>query len=45
MIKNTLYIGAIKGVTLARHIENNLTATNYIPLNDYDLNLYVNLLK
>ena len=36
-------MGAFKGVTLAKHIENNLTATNYIPLNDYDLNLYVKL--
>ena len=43
--KKYLFMGQIKGVSLAKHIENNLTATNYIPLNDYDLNLYVNLAK
>ena len=42
-VKKYLYMGSINGVTLAKHIENNLTATNYIPLNNYDPNLYVNL--
>jgi len=41
--KKYLFMGAINGVTLAKHIENNLHSTNYIQLNDYDLNLYVNL--
>tara|TARA_B100000886_G_scaffold83113_1_gene54161 strand:- start:852 stop:1100 length:249 start_codon:yes stop_codon:yes gene_type:complete len=41
-VKKYLYMGSINGVTLAKHIENNLTATNYIPLNNYDPNLYVN---
>ena len=40
-----LFMGAIKGVTLAKHIENNLFSTNYIPLNDYDLNKYIELAK
>ncbi len=36
-------MGAIKGVTLAKHIEKNLTSNNWIPLNDYDLHLYIKL--
>ena len=40
-----LYMGAIKGVTLAKHIESNLFSTNYIPLNDYDLKKYIELSK
>ena len=43
--KKYLYMGDIKGVTLAKHIENNLTSTNYIALNDYDLNKYIELSK
>ena len=41
--KKYLFMGAIGGVTLAKYIENNLYSTNYIQLNDYDLNLYVKL--
>ena len=41
--KKYLYMGDIKGVTLAKHIGNNLTSTNYIALNDYDLNKYIEL--
>ena len=33
----------IKGVTLARHIQNNLTSNNWVQVNDYDLHLYVEL--
>ena len=35
--KNYLYMGKIRGVTLAKHIQNNLTSENWIPINDYDL--------
>ena len=41
--ENYLFMGAIRGVTLAKHIENNLTSNNWIPLNDYDLHLYIEL--
>ena len=41
--KNYLFMGSIRGVTLAKHIENNLTSNNYKPLNDYNLHLYVKL--
>ena len=40
-----LFMGAIKGVTLAKHIQNNLTSNNWIPINDYDLKKYVELAK
>ena len=43
--KKYLYMSAFKGLTLAKHIENNLTATNYIHLNDYDLEKYIELSK
>ena len=36
-----LFMGAIKGVTLAKHIQNNLTSNNWIPINDYDLEKYI----
>ena len=36
-------MGAI-GVTLAKHIKNNLTSNNWITINDYDLK-YVELAK
>ena len=32
-----LFMGAIKGDTLAKHIKNNLTSNNRIPIIDYDL--------
>tara|TARA_B100000575_G_C23063890_1_gene612537 strand:+ start:990 stop:1241 length:252 start_codon:yes stop_codon:yes gene_type:complete len=38
-----LYMKEIKGVTLARHIQNNLTSNNWVQVNDYDLHLYVEL--
>jgi len=38
-----LFMGAIKGKTLAQHIRNNLTSNNWVEVNDYDLNLYVKL--
>ena len=41
--KNYLYMGAIKVVTLAKHIQKNLTSNNWIPINDYDLQKYVEL--
>ena len=41
--KNYLYMGAIRGVTLAKHIQKNLTSNNWIPLNDYDLEKYIEL--
>ena len=37
------YMEQIKIKTLAKHIRNNLTSNNWIEINDYDLNLYVNL--
>ena len=40
-----LFMGAIKGVTLVKHIQNNLTSNNWIPINDYDLKKYVELAK
>ena len=43
--KKYLYMGTIKGVTLAKHIQNNLTSNNWIPINDYDLKKYVELAK
>ena len=43
--KNYLYMGKIRGVTLAKHIQNNLTSNNWIPINDYDLKKYVELAK
>ena len=43
--KKYLYMCAIKGVTLAKHIQNNLTSNNWIPINDYDLNKYIELAK
>ena len=43
--KNYLYMGKIRGVTLAKHIQNNLTSNNWIPINDYDLEKYVELAK
>ena len=43
--KKYLFMGAIKGVTLAKHIQNNLTSNNWIPINDYDLKKYVELAK
>ncbi len=36
-------LGAVKGVTLAKHIQNNLTSNNWIPINDYDLEKYIEL--
>ena len=36
-------MGAIKGITLAKHIQNNLTSNNWIPINDYDLKKYLEL--
>ena len=41
--KNYLFMGAIRGVTLAKHIQKNLTSNNWIPINDYDLQKYVEL--
>ena len=38
-----LFMGAIKGKTLAQTIRNNLTSNNWVEVNDYDLNLYVKL--
>ena len=38
-----LFMGAIKGKTLAQHIHNNLTSNNWVQVNDYDLHLYVKL--
>ena len=38
-----LFMGSIKGVTLAKHIQNNLTSNNWIPINDYDLEIYIEL--
>jgi len=38
-----LFMGSIKGVTLAKHIQNNLTSNNRIPINDYDLEKYIEL--
>ena len=38
-----LFMGAVKGVTLAKHIQNNLTSNNWIPINDYDLEKYIEL--
>ena len=43
--KNYLYMGKIRGVTLAKHIQNNLTSNNWIPINDYNLKKYVELAK
>ena len=43
--KKYLFMGAIKGVTLAKHIENNLSSNNWIQLNDYDLTKYIELAK
>ena len=43
--KNYLFMGAIMGVTLAKHIQNNLTSNNWIPINDYDLKKYIELAK
>ena len=43
--KNYLYMGAIKGITLAKHIQKNLTSNNWIKLNDYDLKKYIELTK
>ena len=41
--KKYLFMGAIAGVTLAKHIQKNLTSNNWIPINDYDLKKYVEL--
>ena len=38
-----LFMGAINGVTLAKHVQNNLTSNNWIPINDYDLEKYIEL--
>ena len=38
-----LFMGSIKCVTLAKHIQNNLTSNNRIPINDYDLEKYIEL--
>ena len=38
-------MGAIGDVTLAKHIQKNLTSNNWIPINDYDLKKYVELSK
>ena len=43
--KNYLYMGKIRGVTLAKHIQKNLTSNNWIQLNDYDLKKYIELTK
>ena len=40
-----IFMGAIKSVTLAKHIQNNLTSNNWIPINDYDLKKYIELSK
>ncbi len=36
---------SIRGVTLAKHIQKNLTSNNWIHLNDYDLKKYIELTK
>ena len=38
-------MGKIRGVTLAKHIQKNLTSNNWIPINDYDLKKYIELAK
>ena len=38
-----LFMGKIRGVTLAKHIQKNLTSNNRIPVNDYDLKKYIEL--
>ena len=38
-------MGSINGVTLAKHIEHNLTSNNWISINDFDPKLYVKLTK
>ena len=38
-----LYMKEIQGKTLAQTIRNNLTSNNWVEVNDYDLNLYVEL--
>ena len=43
--KNYLFMGKIRGVTLAKHIQKNLTSNNWIPINDYDLKKYIELTK
>ena len=40
-----LFMGKIRGVTLAKHIQKNLTSNNCIHLNDYDLKKYIELTK
>jgi len=40
-----LYMGSINGVTLAKHIEHNLTSNNWITINDFDPELFVELTK
>ena len=40
-----LFMGKIRGVTLAKHIQKNLTSNNWIPINDYDLKKYIELSK
>ena len=43
--QNYLFMGSINGVTLAKHIQKNLTSNNWIQLNDYDLKKYIELTK
>ena len=43
--KNYLFMGKIRGVTLAKHIQKNLTSNNWIQLYDYDLKKYIELSK
>ena len=40
-----LYMKQIRGVTLAKHIQKNLTSNNWIEINDYDLKKYLELAK
>ena len=41
--QNYLFMGKIRGVTLAKHIQKYLTSNNWIELNDYDLKKYIEL--
>ena len=43
--QNYLFMGKIRGVTLAKHIQKHLTSNNWIQLNDYDLKKYIELTK
>ena len=43
--KNYFFMGKIRGVTLAKHIQKNLTSNNWIPINDHNLKKYIELTK